>query len=80
MNNQTFADPPASATFLTAVELEKIAQEVEKEFPEDPALQGVYIARQIIAQEAEQLGMDYFVYVRQLAEKIKKEEGIYIVS
>ena len=53
---------------------------VEKDFPEDPALQGVYIARQIIAQEAEQLGMDYFVYVRQLAEKIKKEEGVYIVS
>ena len=73
MPDKTFADLSTTSTFLTAAKLENITQTVAQEFPDDLALQQVYIARQIIQRESEQLGMDYFVYVRELAKKVKRE-------
>lgn len=47
-------------------EMEKIKREIEKEFPFDPALQQVHMARKIISKEAEKRGMDFFDYIQSL--------------
>jgi len=44
-------------------ELEEIRKEVESEFPDDPALQEIHIARKIIAREAEKEGLSYLEYI-----------------
>ena len=49
---------------ITREELEEIRKMVEEEFPDDPALQQVHIARKIIAKEAEQEGLSYLEYIR----------------
>ena len=46
-------------TNITSEELEEIREMVEEEFPNDPALQQVHIARKIIAKEAEHEGLSY---------------------
>ncbi len=51
---------------LSNEEMESIKKEVEKEFPADPALQQVHIARKIISKEAEKRGMDFFDYIQSL--------------
>jgi hypothetical protein len=53
-------------------EMEIIKREVEKEFPFDPALQQVHMARKIISKEAEKMGMDFFDYIRSLGEQPMK--------
>jgi hypothetical protein len=63
-----------TGTFLTADQIEDFTQAAEQEFPEDPALQEIYIARQIMRLESEELGMDYFSYLKQLADKILEEQ------
>jgi len=60
-----------SETFLTQKELANIRQSVEQQFPYDPALQEVYIARKILKQEAEQLGLDYLSYIKQVAGQVQ---------
>lgn len=70
---RTMADVPTSGTFLTTAEVEEISQAVEKEFPYDPALQAIYVAREIMRKEAEQVGVDYPIYIRELAKKIKSK-------
>jgi hypothetical protein len=37
---------------------------VEEEFPNDPALQNVHIARKIIAKEAELEGLSFLEYIK----------------
>ncbi len=37
---------------ITEKEMEKVRKMIEAEFPDDPALQQVHIARKIIAREA----------------------------
>ncbi len=44
-------------------EMERIRKSVEREFPNDPALQQVHIARKIIAMEAKK-GLTFAEYVR----------------
>ena len=44
-------------------EVEEIRKEVESEFPDDPALQEIHIARKIIAREAEKEGLSYLEYI-----------------
>ncbi|MBI3193031.1 MAG: hypothetical protein HYZ34_01030 [Ignavibacteriae bacterium] len=44
-------------------QLENIQLEIEKEFPSDPALQQVHLARKIISQEAESKGMNLFEFL-----------------
>ena len=41
------------------------------EFPEDPALQQVHIARKIIAKEAQLEGLSFFEYVKLLGKRVK---------
>lgn len=52
---------------ISKKELVQITKMIEKEFPEDPALQQVHIARQIIRREAELNGMNFGDYVRIVA-------------
>ena len=51
------------------VDFETIKKEIEKEFPGDPALQQVHIARKILAREAELEGLSFIEYVRRQAKK-----------
>jgi len=52
-------------------DIEEIRRAVEKEFPEDPALQQVHIARKIIAKEAQLEGLSFFEYVKLLGKRVK---------
>ncbi len=56
---------------VTGKELDMIRKMVEKEFPGDPALQQVHIARKIIAREAEHEGLGYLEYIRSLRKRTK---------
>ncbi|MEA1964864.1 MAG: hypothetical protein U9O41_07035 [Candidatus Aerophobetes bacterium] len=47
-------------------EIEGIRKMVEEEFPDDPALQQVHIARKIIAREAENEGLSFLEYIKSL--------------
>lgn len=51
---------------LSESEIDAIRRTVEEEFPNDPALQQVHIARKIIALEAEKQGLSYVEYVKLL--------------
>jgi len=44
-------------------ELELTEEDIMKEFPNDPALQQVHIARMIIAQKAKKKGMSLIDYI-----------------
>ena len=52
-------------------EIKEIRIAIEKEFPEDPALQQVHIARIIIAKEAESDGLSFLEYIRILGMQVK---------
>ena len=52
-------------------DIEEIRKAVEKEFPEDPALQQVQIARKIIAKEAQLEGLSFFEYLKLLGKQVK---------
>lgn len=56
-------------------ELEAIRRTVEEEFPHDPALQQVHVARKIISREAEVNGMRYFDYVKLLAKRARDRDA-----
>jgi len=49
---------------ISREEMDEIRREIEAEFPADPALQEVHIARRILAREAEIRGMSFVEYVR----------------
>ena len=49
---------------ITEKELGKIKKTVKEEFPDDPALQHVHIARKIIASEAKLAGKGYFEFLK----------------
>jgi len=46
---------------------------VEEEFPNDPALQQVHIARKIIAKEAELKGLGFLEYIKSLRKQVQDE-------
>ena len=52
-------------------DIENIRKAVKNEFPEDPALQQVHIARKIIAKEAQLEGLSFFEYVKLLGKRVK---------
>jgi hypothetical protein len=59
-------------TTLSEKEIDDIRRAVEQEFPHDPALQQVHIARKIIAREAAREGLSYFDYVKLQVQQIKR--------
>ena len=56
---------------LNDKEIEKIKREVELEFPNDPAMQQVHIARKIIAKKAKKKGLTYLEYIKQISENLE---------
>jgi len=50
-------------------EIKEIQKSVKKEFPCDPALQEIHIARKILAKEAEKAGLTYFEHIKSLISK-----------
>jgi len=52
-------------------DIEKIKRVVEEEFPNDPALQQVHIARKIIAKEAKIEGLNLLEYIKFLGNQAK---------
>jgi hypothetical protein len=52
-------------------EIKEIRRAIEKEFPEDPALQQVHIASKIIAKEVESEGLSFLEYIRLLGKQVK---------
>jgi hypothetical protein len=53
-------------------EMGEIRKMMEREFPDDPALQQVHIARKIIAREAQLEGLSFIEYVKLLGKKVKE--------
>ena len=51
--------------------IEEIRKTVEKELPNDPALQQIHIARKIIAKEAQLKGSSFLAYVKSLSNEVK---------
>lgn len=56
---------------LDEKELEKIRKQAEKEFPNDIALQLIYIARRIISNKADLKGLKYLDYIKVIMKEIK---------
>jgi len=56
---------------ISALFDEEIKKAVREEFPDDPALQQVHIARKIIAKEAESEGLSFFEYIISLRNQLK---------
>jgi hypothetical protein len=52
-------------------DIKKIKKMVEEEFPNDPALQQVHIARKIIAREAELKGLSFLEYIKSLRKQVQ---------
>ena len=52
-------------------DIKKIKKMVEEEFPNDPALQQVHIARKIIAKEAELKGLSFLEYIKSLRKQVQ---------
>ena len=57
-------------------ELQKIKEMIEAEYPGDPALQQVHIARKILSKEAELEGLSFLEYIKLLS----KEERVQIAD
>ena len=55
-------------------DIQKIKRVVGKEFPNDPALQQIHIARKIIAKEAQLEGLSFLEYVKLLGKQIKNTQ------
>ena len=52
-------------------EIEEIEKKIKKEFPQDPALQQVHIARKLISKEAEMAGLNLIQYIKLLAKQVR---------
>jgi len=52
-------------------EIEKIRKMVEKDFPDDPALQQIHIARKVLSREAEIAGLSFIEYIKLMKKHLK---------
>ena len=57
---------------ITERHIEEIVAAVRQEFPDDPALQQVHVARKILAKEAELRGSSFLEYIKSLRSPVKK--------
>ena len=49
---------------LSKIEMNTITKEIKAEFPHDPALQQVHIARKIISRKAELEGLTLYEFIK----------------
>lgn len=54
--------------------VEDVTSEIQKEFPNDPALQQIHIARKILTKQAEEKGMSFIDYIRIEARFLKDKK------
>ena len=59
---------------VTERDIKEIGEVVREEFPDDPALQQVHIARKILAKEAEFEQSSFVEYIKSLRGPVKKEK------
>lgn len=59
---------------LSDTEFKTIVEEVEREFPSDPALQQIHIARRILSAEAKNSGVSLLQYASSIAKKTRRLE------
>jgi len=52
--------------------IEEIKRDVEREFPNDFALQQVHIARKLLAEEAKEKGINFLEYIKMWAKEAKE--------
>ena len=57
---------------IEEIDVQKVKAMIEKEFPNDPALQQIHIARKIISEKAKLTGLSFPEYVKLLAEQFRK--------
>ena len=57
---------------VTERHIRQIGKAVADEFPHDPALQQVHIARKILAKEAESQGLSFVEYIKSLRNQVRK--------
>lgn len=57
---------------VTERQIKEIARTVAEEFPDDPALQQVHIARKILAKEAELQGSSFLEHIKSLRRQLSK--------
>lgn len=50
---------------------EEIKRDVEREFPNDFALQQVHIARKLLAEEAKEKGINFWEYIKMQVKEAK---------
>lgn len=55
-------------------EMEIIRKAIEREFPNDLALQQVHIARKILAKEAEKKGLQYLEYIKLITKNLETDQ------
>jgi len=60
---------------ITHEEMIEIKRKVKEEFPGDPALQQVHIARKMLAKEAELSGLSFVDYIKSLRAAGRKDPG-----
>ena len=60
---------------LKESDLKQIANSVEREFPNDPALQQVHLARRILQLEAQRAGMTFLQYSSKLAKDLHRSKS-----
>ena len=51
--------------------IEDIKRDVEREFPNDFALQQVHIARKLLAEEAKEKGINFWEYIKMQVKEAK---------
>ena len=52
-------------------DIQEIENVIKEEFPDDPALQHVHVARKIIAKEAEVEGLSFLEYIKSRGKQIQ---------
>lgn len=60
---------------ITHKQMTEIKRRVEEEFPADPALQQIHIARKVLAREAELSGLSFLEYIKSLRGKGQEDSG-----
>ncbi len=51
--------------------IRKMKKDIEKEFPEDFALQQIHIARKLLSEEAKEKNMSFWKYIKMQAKERK---------
>ena len=71
MSNTAVITPQIGDVLLSEEEIRSLQSPVQREFPDDMALQEVHLDRQILSKEAERYEIPYLQYIKILARQLK---------